>query len=75
MKLNKSEKTVLYGLAGSALGFAVSKVTGADRAVSVTVGSAVGSIAGNRDQKPARTTKKGSRRSPKRAASRSSKRK
>jgi hypothetical protein len=58
MKLSKSDKTVLYGLAGSALGFAVSKVTGADRAVSVTVGSAVGSIAGNRDQKPARRTRK-----------------
>jgi hypothetical protein len=58
MKLSKNDKTVLYSLAGSALGFAVSKVTGADRAVSVTVGGAMGSIAGNHDQKQSRRTRK-----------------
>lgn len=62
MKLDKSDKTVLYSLAGSALGFAVSKIANTDRAVSVTIGSAIGSIAGNHDQKQVRAAKSSVRR-------------
>jgi hypothetical protein len=64
MKLTKSDKTVIYSLVGSALGFAVSKVTGADRAVSVTVGGAIGTIAGNHDQQPATAAKSSAARRP-----------
>jgi hypothetical protein len=60
MKLDKSDKIVIYGAVGTALGFAVSKIMNTDKSVSMIAGSSIGSIVGNHDQKGRRITRRSS---------------